>query len=57
MSLTEVSFESVLNCKNREFTHFYHYRRLRHKREVHHVFLETVREYAGKVVSYENLEF
>ena len=48
---------SLLNCKNRELTPFFIYRRRRHKREVHHVLLETVREYTEKVVSYENLEF
>ena len=48
---------SLLNYKSRELTPFLLYRRRRHKREVHYVFLETVREYGGKVVSYENLEF
>ena len=48
---------SLLNCKNRELTPFLLYRRRRHKREVRHVLLETVGEYAEKVVSYENLEF
>ena len=48
---------SLLNCKNRELTPFLLYRRRRRKREVRHVFLETVREYAEKVVSYENLAF
>ena len=33
------------------------YRHRRHKREVRHVFLETVREYAEKVDSSENLDF
>ena len=48
---------SLLNCKISELTPFLLYRRRRHKREVHHVFLESVREYAEKVVSYKNLEF
>ena len=47
---------SPLNCKHRELTPFLLYRRRFHKREVHHVFLETVSEYAEKVVSYGNLE-
>ena len=47
---------SLLNSKNRELTPFLLYRRRRHKQEVHHVFLETVRECAGKVVSNDNLD-
>ena len=48
---------SLSNCEYRELKPFLLYRRRRHKREVHHVFLETVREYAEKVVSNENLDF
>ena len=48
---------SLFYCENRELTPFLLYLRRRHKREVHHVFIETVREYAEKGVRYENLEF
>ena len=48
---------SLLNCKNRELTPFLVYRRRCHKREGHHVFLETVSEYAEKVDSSKNLDF
>ena len=48
---------SLLNCENRELTPFLFYRRRRHKREVHHAILETVRENAEKVVSNGNLDF
>ena len=48
---------SLLNFKHMELTPFLLYRRRHHKREIHHVLLETVRKYAEKVFSYENLEF
>ena len=47
----------LLNSENRELKPLLHHLLRRQKREVHHVFLETVREYAEKVVSNGNLDF
>ena len=41
----------LLNSENRKLTSSLRYLLRRHKQEVHHVFLETVREYAEQVVS------
>ena len=46
-----------LNSENRELTPLLLYLLRRPKREVHRVILETVRKYAEKVVSNENLDF
>jgi len=48
---------SLFNTENGELMPLLLYLLRRHKREVHHVFLETVHEYAEKVVSDENLDF
>ena len=48
---------SHLNSENRELTPILLYLLRRHKREVHHVFLEIVREYAEEVVSNKILTF
>ena len=48
---------SLLNSQNRELMPFLFYLLRRHKREVHHVFIEEVRKYAEKAVSNENLDF